>query len=444
MKRRSAGLLVVLLLALEAGAQGPRRLRPGFNLFTRDQDIQLGREAAEQIEKEMVVVSDAVLNDYVRRIGQKLAATPEAAGFPYSFKIVHDKTINAFALPGGPTYLHTGLLAAADNEAQVAGVMAHEIAHVALRHGTNQLSKANLIQLPAMLAAAAAERKGSLWGQLAQLGIGLGAGSILLKYSRDAERDADLLGTRMMARVGYDPVEMARFFEKLEAAGGSRGLQFFSSHPNPGNRMKAVEAEIQYLPRATYTKGDPQEFEKIKQRVASLGEPPARKAAPPMPSLKPSASLREYRTSCCSLSYPDNWQVVQDRQGQGAIIAPKEGIVETASGTAIGAGMVVGIHPRSGAAGLRTQTDELIGRLISANPGMKVQASRETNIGGRPALLITLHSPSPYAGQTEVDYLVTVERPEGLFHVILISPQRALADLQAAFDSILRSIRFLD
>ncbi len=280
MRRRSIAL-VILLVTAGLFAQGPRPLRPGFNLFSREQDIQLGREAAAEIEKQVTVVNDPELESYVRRIGKKLASTPEAAGFPYSFKIVHDKTINAFALPGGPTYLHTGLLEAADNEAQVAGVMAHEIAHVALRHGTNQLSKANLIQLPALLAVWAAERKGSLWGQVAQLGVGLGANSVLLKYSRDAERDADLLGTRIMARAGYDPVEMARFFEKLEASGGPRALQFFSSHPNPGNRVKAVQAELQYLPAGPYTKGDPQEFQSIKRRVAALPEPPKRKKAPP-------------------------------------------------------------------------------------------------------------------------------------------------------------------
>lgn len=277
MKRTLRLAIMTLLLAAAVAAQGQRQLRPGFNLFTKEQDIQLGKEAAGQVEKEMTLITDAELNDYVRRIGERLAATPEAGDFPYSFKIVHDKTINAFALPGGPTYLHTGLLAAADNEAQVAGVMAHEIAHVALRHGTNQVSKANLIQLPAALAAAAAGRNQSLLGQLAQLGIGIGATSLLLKYSRNAERDADLLGTRMMARVGYDPVEMARFFEKLEAAEGkSRGLQFFSSHPNPGNRVKAVQAEIQYLPARAYTTGDQQEFRRIKQRVAALPPPPER------------------------------------------------------------------------------------------------------------------------------------------------------------------------
>ena len=138
----------------------------------------------------MPVVSDGQLQNYVERIGRKLVATGMAGDYPYSFKVVNDPSINAFALPGGPTFVNTGLLKSADNEAQVAGVMAHEISHVALRHGTNQASKANLIQLPAMLAGAVVGN-GSMLGQLAQLGIGLGANSVLLKYSRNAESDAE-------------------------------------------------------------------------------------------------------------------------------------------------------------------------------------------------------------------------------------------------------------
>ena len=248
-------LMMMWALALPAGAQ-QRELKPGFNLVSKDQDIQLGKEAKAQVEKQMPVVRDAEIVNYVRSIGQRLAATPQAGGFPYTFDVVNDKNINAFALPGGPTFANTGLIAAAENEAQLAGVMAHEISHVALRHGTNQASKANLIQLPAMLAGALAGRGGSMLGQLAQLGIGLGANSVLLKYSRNAERDADLLGARIMSEAGYNPVEMARFFEKLEAEGGSRGLEFFSSHPNPGNRVKAVQQELQYLPQRQYRNSD--------------------------------------------------------------------------------------------------------------------------------------------------------------------------------------------
>jgi predicted Zn-dependent protease len=182
---------------------------------------------------------------------------------------------NAFA-PGGPTFINTGLIAAVDNEAQLGGVMAHEISHVALRPRHQPSLKANLIQLPAMLAGTMAGK--SLAGQLAQLGIGFGANSVLLKYSRNAERDADLLGTRILNGAGYNPVEMARFFEKLNAeAGSARTMQFFSSHPNPGNRVKAVEDLIQYLPARQYNEGSTSELARMKQIVAKLPKPREKK-----------------------------------------------------------------------------------------------------------------------------------------------------------------------
>jgi beta-barrel assembly-enhancing protease len=275
MRRFRTGLLIALAGTL-LWAQGLPRLKPGFNLFSKQQDVQLGREAAQQVAQQYQVVRDPELSGYISRIGQRLASQPQAGDYPYTFTLVHDDSVNAFALPGGPTFVHTGLIAAAENEAQLAGVLAHEISHVALRHGTNQATKANLIQLPAMLAGAATGN--SMLGQLTQLGIGIGANSVLLKYSRNAERDADLLGAQIMSRAGYNPVEMARFFEKLEAEGGARGPQFLSDHPNPGNRVKAVEDEIRYLPAASY-KGDSGQFAREQARVRSLGPAPAKRRA---------------------------------------------------------------------------------------------------------------------------------------------------------------------
>ncbi|MEN6537066.1 MAG: M48 family metallopeptidase [Bryobacteraceae bacterium] len=265
----SACLLAVLVTSAVAQQ---RRLRPGFNLFSKDQDVTLGKEAAAEIEKQYEVVNDAALNAYLERVGRKLASRPEADKYPYTFKLVNDPSINAFALPGGPTYVNTGLITAADNEAQLAGVMAHEISHVALRHGTNQATKANLIQLPAALAQAAAGQ--SMLGQIAKIGIGLGANSVLLSYSRSAERDADLLGARMMSGAGYNPLEMPRFFQKLQGARGSnsRVLQFLSSHPDPGNRIKAVSDELNYLPRREY-RADDRDFNSIKVRVGKIPAP---------------------------------------------------------------------------------------------------------------------------------------------------------------------------
>src|SRR6059058_3726142 len=227
MCKRKLAALVVLLYTTVVLSQGPTQFHPGFNLFSKDQDVQLGKESAAQVRKQMPVVRDPVLTEYVSRVGRRLADSQEAraSGFPFTFEVVADPSINAFALPGGPMFINSGLLKAVDNEAQLAGVMGHEMSHVILRHGTNQASKSQMIQLPAVLGSKMAG--GSMMGQLAQLGIGLGANSVLLKFSRGAESQADLLGSHLMAESGYDPIQMAKFFQKLEADGGARGPQFF-------------------------------------------------------------------------------------------------------------------------------------------------------------------------------------------------------------------------
>ncbi len=273
----SAGGVLLLTLATPLlHAQKLHHFQPGFNLFSKQQDIQLGEEAAAQVRKEKTVINDPVLTAYVNAVGKRLAASQEArgSGFPFTFEVVADPTINAFALPGGHMFIHTGLLRAVDDEAQLAGVMGHEMAHVILRHGTNQASKANLVELPAALAGQLAG-KGSMMGQLAQLGIGLGANSVLLKFSRTAESQADLTGCHIMAEAGYDPMEMARFFTKLSSPGtGFAGsvAQFMSDHPNPDNRERAIEQEARLLPaqKYGYESGG---FKKMKSAVMKIQEP---------------------------------------------------------------------------------------------------------------------------------------------------------------------------
>ena len=241
--------------------------------------MQLGKESAEQVRKQMTVIKDPVLTDYVNRVGKRLVSAHEAqeSGFPFTFEVVADPSINAFALPGGPMFINTGLLRAVDNEAQLAGVMGHEMSHVILRHGTNQASKSKLIELPAVLGSQIAGT--SMAGQLAQLGIGLGAGSVLLKFSRTAESQADLMGSHLMAESGYNPLEMARFFNKLNAEGGQRAPQFLSDHPNPDNRQKAIEEEARKLPQQNYAYQTGQ-FQRMKQVVAQIREPKPKPAAP--------------------------------------------------------------------------------------------------------------------------------------------------------------------
>jgi thiamine biosynthesis protein ThiS len=291
----ASAIATALTLSLPSAAQGPHHFQPGFNLFSKQQDVQLGEESAAQVRKQMTVINDPVLTAYVNKVGKRLVASQEAqqSGFPFTFEVVADPSINAFALPGGHMFIHTGLLKSVDNEAQLAGVMGHEMSHVILRHGTNQASKANLIELPAALAAQMAG-KGSLMGQLAQLGIGLGANSVLLKFSRNAESQADLMGSHLMAESGYDPMEMARFFNKLGGLSNSPGkgfagsvAQFMSDHPNPDNREQAIEREASLLPQQTYgyQTGD---FKRMKEVVGKIHEP-----APKQPQPQPTGQPRQ-------------------------------------------------------------------------------------------------------------------------------------------------------
>ncbi len=272
MKRITVSAIVVTFMAAVLWAQGPTQFHPGFNLFSKEQDVQLGQENAAQVRKQLTVIKDPILTDYVTQVGKRLMSAREAqeSGFPFTFEVVADPSINAFALPGGPMFINTGLLKAVDNEAQLAGVMGHEMSHVILRHGTNQASKSKFIELPAVLASQMAGE--SMIGKLAQAGIGLGANSVLLKFSRSAESQADLMGSHLMAESGYDPMEMARFFEKLNAQGGGRTIQFLSDHPNPDNREKAIEEEVHRLPQQNYGYQSGA-FQRMKQEVSKIKEP---------------------------------------------------------------------------------------------------------------------------------------------------------------------------
>jgi beta-barrel assembly-enhancing protease len=266
-------LLGALLIGAATLCAQIKELKPGFNFFSPQQDIQMGKEAKAQVEQQKPVVHDERIIGYLTSLGRRLAQSPHAGNWPFSFNAIYDKNINAFALPGGPIFVNTATITAADNEAQLAGVMAHEMSHIVLRHGTHEVSKQNLIELPAMLAGSVMGN--GLWGRLGQMGVSLAANSAILKYSRDAESQADYNGALIMADAGYNPVEMARFFEKLEAKGGSNSAlsQFLSDHPNPGNRVKAVEQEIQYMPHRNYRDSITGEFPGIKSYVAQLPAP---------------------------------------------------------------------------------------------------------------------------------------------------------------------------
>jgi beta-barrel assembly-enhancing protease len=450
-QRKLAISIIALGLAGCAGRKPGDPLKPGYNVYSKEQDIQLGQQAAQQISRQVDVVNNSRLQQYIDRLGAKLARQPESGGYPYEFTLINDPSINAFALPGGPIFVHSGLIAAADNEAHVAGVLSHEIAHVALRHATSQASKANLLQFPAALAAAILGQ-GSAGAQLGQAGLGFGLNALMLRYSRAAEEEADALGTRIMSGAGYNPLEMARFFEKLEAEGGSRAPQFLSSHPNPGNRVEDVQAEIQTLPRRSYEQAlATGEFREAKQLVAQLPKPDRpvdRARAAPSSGLSvepgPISGFQTFNANKFAVSYPRGWRVYGDRNSESIIIAPAQGLVQNHfGGTSVGYGVTLGYYlPNRQSSSVEQATRELLSQLHSSNPGMQLQGGlRSVRVDGSAGSIADLISPSPLGG-TERDVLLAVARPEGLFYMVFIAPSQGFDQVQNAFDQMVRSIRF--
>lgn len=439
------------LLAFGYGQGKINPPKPGWNLFSKDQDIQLGRESAAQVEKQYVVINDPEVTSYLNNLGGKLAKSKYAGDFPYTFKLVSDDSINAFALPGGPMFVHTGLIKAAENEGQLVGVLAHEMSHVSLRHGTHQATTANFLQIGPALAGAIAG--GGMLGQLAQLGMGLGENSVMLKFSRSAESQADYNGGLMMASVGYSPVEMAHFFEKLEAQTGKQGLisRMMSDHPSPGNRVKASEDLAKLLPEQAYN-NDNTAFAREKALVTAMKTKPKpvqpAAGAPPskgkISDLRPASQLRAFDGNAHNFQYPSNWEVFGDATTPSVTVAPRGGIIQAQGGqTAIAYGIMQSYFQHQNTNGdLKSDTAALIQGMQQSDSRMKVVGSQNLTVGGLPATSTQIESTSAFQGETEVDVVISVERPEGLFYLVLIAPRSEWTLAQPVYQRVVGSVKF--
>ena len=250
MMRRIA---MAVVLATTLGCAGVHHFHPNF--YSVDGDIRLGQQISKEIEGELTLVRHAALLKLVGTIGQRLKdASPEPAFklFPYSIHVVDSPEVNAFALPGGPVYVNTGIIELCDSEDQLASVLAHEMSHVAARHATEMLTTENLTQMALQLGVSAIVIAGIPFPAIAWEGTKLGYVLGLLKYSRGKEAEADRLGLEVMNAAGYDPNEMAAVFRKL--AEQERSLpsvveRFTSSHPLSEDRMHEVERLAATLPR---------------------------------------------------------------------------------------------------------------------------------------------------------------------------------------------------
>lgn len=444
--RRLRGLVAILfVLACAPGVLAQRsNLKPPWNMYSPEADVQVGKQNAAILEKQLPLCNAPRVDAYLTKLGMKLVAKLPTRGvkYPWEFHCVNSKEINAFALPGGYVFVNRGAIEVSDNEAQLAAVMAHELSHVAMRHGTAQASKAQIMQGAAGIFGGLFG--GSTGGALLTQGVALGAGSVLLHYSRSDETQADVLGTQTLYDTGYDPRAMAQFFEKLEAeTQGKNPPQFLSDHPNPGNRVARVDEEIDKLGGVpANARRDSAEFEAVKREVLALPVVKTPTAATAGAAPTPSGTFVDYQTSAYAVKVPENWKKYEDK---GSVtFAPDGGISQSGN---LAYGMIVSVRQAQADAServLENATQALIQELTKTNPGLKVtREPGRVQLNGQPGLSTYLSNDSP-AGGEETDWLITVRQPQGMLSFLCVAPKAAYPNYEKTFTAILDSVRLTE
>ena len=259
-------LPILMTVSLMSGCAVNQSAVGGFNLISVSEEKQLGDKFALEIEKQHKVVADPQVQSYIESVGKRLLNGVRKEEFPYTFQVVQDDSINAFAIPGGHTYVNTGLIKAAESETELAAVIAHEINHVVARHSTRQMTQQYGYSLIASLLL-------GNQGELAKIAADMFGKAGSMYYSREMESQADFLGVETMYKAGYNPEGMVTFFRKLAAAGEKdpgKLAKFFSSHPETMDRITSIQQEIAKLPAKTYLPASTPEFSRVKSKVQNL------------------------------------------------------------------------------------------------------------------------------------------------------------------------------
>jgi Zn-dependent protease with chaperone function len=475
---RVLALTLMLFLAVRAWTVSPsvpQLPNPGSASMSRQEQEKLGLDAMAEVYKQMPVLPDtSPITQYIQQLGKRLQKQiPSQYSWPYQFHVVAQKEVNAFALPGGPIFINIGTINAAANEAELAGVMSHEMSHIYMQHTAKRAPKQEFAQI---LGALGGIFGNSAIGSLARAGIQIGAGTLLLKYSRTDEAQADAVGAIIMYKAGYNPMELAHFFEALAKEGGS-GPQFLSDHPNPGNRSEAIDKEIRDWPPEKYL-GDSQSFLSAKKQASGIKSYSAQEisdgakqgcwakqnmqtgAVPAsaqetvaanansstvsdvsLDQVRPSSEFTEIHQNGFSISYPSNWSTAS---GQNSLtIAPTAAV----SQNAIAYGVIVSAAEDTNAGSLDEVAQDLIQSLQRSNPGMRQNGSvRTVDVSGTSGREVDLASNSPIqqngAPVPERDRLVLVSEPSRAYlYLIFIAPEKDFGSLQPVYQKMLDSLR---
>lgn len=483
----SALILCAPLVARAAAS----RATPGFNLFSVEQDIEIGRQSAVEAERQLPLLNDRNVDRYLNQIIGKLAAQAPGACYPYAIKAVNAPAINAFSLPGGPMYVNRGLFEAARSEAELAGVLAHEMSHVALRHGTHQASKAYLSQAGLGILGGLLGKNGGNTSKILSAVGGVGLNAAFLKFGRDDEHQADQLGAEMMAGAGYNAVAMANFFELLRSQQGrdpGKLEQFFSSHPPSVDREARIRSQAGSLRLVRSrdvggfdrTRADLRRLAPASSRIAQRWEEQQNRDSRNQDSGQsdvqvdqPSSRFQrfEQRNGLFTIEHPDNWRAYASDPGYAVSMAPDGGVVDTGNGQqAMLYGVIVnhyapfegytdrqqGSRRRNYApfedtdrwrGSLEDATDDLVRQLIRSNSYLRAQngQAREEQIDGASSFWVALSGRSPVTGQEERVTVVTRGLSDGhVLYALCIVPGSGHDSMARTFAQMLRTLNVND
>lgn len=455
-----AWLTLIAIAVMPWSVAAQTQIKYHSNKFSIQDDVKLGRQAAQEAEQQFPLLNDEQVRSYVERVGDRLvAAIPSQFRHPefqYYFKVVNARDINAFALPGGPMYVNRGMIEAARSEGEMAGVMAHEISHVALRHGTAQATKSQkygTLAAIAGIAGAIITRNPSV-GQLAQAPFAV----YLLKFSREYETEADILGAQIMAQAGYDPRDLANMFRTIQQQGGGGG-GFLSDHPSPSDRYERINREAQAL-RVNNPVRDSREFARVQERLRGYGSAPSMAEIAQSGQRYPSGENTSYpsnmptgRVESPSSRYqnvsifnggvrvnvPSNWR--QINQGSSVWFAPEGGYGSVNGQAVFTHGANFGLAHTNNR-NLQRATDEIINSFAQGNRNLRTSGGyQRTTIDGRQALWTNLTNVNEATGQRENIRLITTQLNNGqVLYMVAVVPQGE-RNFDNVFNNVLRSVR---
>jgi hypothetical protein len=468
---------------LTAGiADAQTKLKSGFNLFSPEQDVEIGQQSAAEAQQQLPLLNDTQVNTYVTRIGQRLAANAGGPNFPYQFRVVNASDINAFALPGGPIYINRGVIDQSRNEGELAGVIAHEISHVALRHGTHQASKAYLAQAGiSILGGLLGGKVGQGTAQVINAIGGFGLNALFLKYSRDLETQADVRGAQILTASGYSPGDMISFFQTLERVDTAKKTNFLSDHPAPPDRISRIEREAKLLNVTAKPTQNVAELQRIQRHLGTFGSAPTmQQIAQNGPGSTsgsrrrpasgsgtqtinvepPSSSMRTYtsRSGVYRVSYPSNWKVYESST-TGVTMAPTGGMGDANGNSDIIYGAVInhynpfgnidasnlrGMASSGGSVSLEDATNDLLTEIQRNSPYLQFadNSGQRVRMAGGSALAATLRGTDPATGLNERVTVVTRQLADDhLIYLLFITPEKDASRYSKVLNAMVNSMQ---